>query len=141
MRSNFSAVTIFAEDLREERSGTETMIGILPDNVNVPQFPFAFPKMAMYTRIVVDHDFEVEPIKIYIKVNDSEVSLGEIEVALIDKALADSKEAGSPITGLISRAISVPFAVQQASRILVSARTSKHSVTTGTLRIQLAPAP
>lgn len=139
MNYNFSAVTIFCEDLRDERSGTETMIGILPDNVNVPAFPFAFPKLAMYTRIIIANDFEIEPIELLMSINGNEVALGVVDRELITKAIDDSKEAGAPITGLISRAIAVPFPIPEASRILIFAKTSRHSVTTGTLRLQLAP--
>ena len=50
----FSAIGIFCEDIRQEKSEQDTLIGILPDNVNVPSIPGMFPKLGLVVRMHFD---------------------------------------------------------------------------------------
>lgn len=42
---------IFAEDIREEKSGQFSLIGAFQENVEASSFPLRFPKLAMFTLI------------------------------------------------------------------------------------------
>lgn len=132
----FNGVTLFCDDLREEKTEMNTLVGIYPDNVMVGSAPFAFPKLALYTRLVVTSDFDVEPIELVLMTGgDAERSLTTIPIELIEKAITDAKRDGSATAGLISRAMFAPFPVETATRFRVVARSKSYKIDTGTLNV------
>ena len=50
---------ILCEDIRDERSGTETLVGVLPDNVAIRGPRGVMPKLAVYLRIQIDDAVDV----------------------------------------------------------------------------------
>ena len=46
----FSAIALFCEDIREEKSGQYAIAGILPDRLNVKRLPTVLPKLGIYLR-------------------------------------------------------------------------------------------
>jgi hypothetical protein len=133
---NFQAVTFFCEDVRPEVAGSESLIGVLSDNVNVADFPMIFPKIAVYTRVTFDIDYDPEEISIFLHANGKEDAIGVIDIDLISKAIHDAKANGSPISTIISRAIAAPFPIEKSGRILVYLRTSKKEMITGTMNLE-----
>jgi hypothetical protein len=117
----FSAVCVFCEDIREEKSGQDSIIGTLPDNLiaqgpppqSVPNARVFLPRMGIYLRIHLDAAQET-PKKISAKVISTD---GETIVqtgwdsAIIDKTFADSKENHMPVVGLIFKAVIHPFPI------------------------------
>lgn len=110
--ADISIVSLFCEDIREEKQNTDSLMGIMPDNLNVPG-PGAIPRMALYTRIHLNPAFD--PGRIHIRIvqaNGEEVSLGDIEPHLVKKARDDAVAAGVPIAGVISRAVFGNFPIK-----------------------------
>lgn len=139
MTAPLNAVTMFCDDAREEASNTETLVGVLPDNINVPRLPFVFPKLAVYTRIVVPIDFEAKPIVIKLSFGETEINKTEIPYEVVREALKKSTEAGSPIAGFISRAISNLFQIEGEGRLLVHVQADDLQFVSGTLNIRQMP--
>jgi hypothetical protein len=42
------AMGVFCDDIREEVQGMHSLVGIYPDNVNVPVVPRMMPKLGLY---------------------------------------------------------------------------------------------
>jgi hypothetical protein len=116
----FSMVCLFCEDIREEKSGQDTIIGTLPDNLHIaglpPPGPTAIamlPKLGIYLRINVftDHD---RPKDVSAKVLNTK---GEIIAQLawassvIDKAFADAKANEMPLVGLLLKVVAGPIPI------------------------------
>jgi hypothetical protein len=120
---------VFCEDIREEKGGTDTLVGILPDNVGVPSFPGGFPRLSIYVRVILPLDFEPSPIELsMIAPTGERVSLSQIEVGEIAEALKAGGEAGNPTAGMVFRTTFGGFAVPSACRVqaLVKIKDEEH---------------
>jgi hypothetical protein len=139
----YSAISLFCEDIREEKAGTVTIIGIYPDNITVESTPFNFAKLAVYTRI----NFPVAgvlPKAIALRLigtDGKEIPLASFDQALIAKAQKESLDKGATNAGLIGSAVLVPLPVRQAGRMNVIARIDDQDYVCGTLNVQLAKKP
>lgn len=51
--ASISAMSLFCESIRVELQGSETYVGVLPDRITATDFPFAFPSLAIVTRITI----------------------------------------------------------------------------------------
>jgi hypothetical protein len=100
-----AVLAIFCEDLREEKSGQDTLIGTIPDNVQT-NVPGAIPKLCVYGRIHLDAKGDI-PKNFTCKVIGSdghEFILPGWEPSVVDNAFKASREKGMPLVGLIFRA-------------------------------------
>ncbi len=141
MRQPLSIIGLFCEDIRAELQGTDTIVGILPDNINVPEFPFAFPKLALYIRILFDAELGIQPGDIVLRIPGirEDWPIAEITETLIAQARENHQTTGAPIAGIICRTTLAPFPVPEAGRLLVVARVDKQERICGSLYIQKTP--
>jgi hypothetical protein len=111
---------LFCDDLRMERNGQETIVGVFPDTVNVPYVPGVLSKFCVYVRFHLDTNNRPGTIKLKINSPD-EIEHPEIEVEkeVIEKAYSDAEKNGQPFAGVISRTIISPFPFNQTGRIEV----------------------
>jgi len=112
-----NAIGFFCEDIREERSGQLTLIGLLPDNINVPPPPPdllernpnarpIIPRIALYLRIHIGLNEKVQPLKLkLVFADDSEVDLGDIGGDVIADAQRQAAEKNLPIAGIVTHAV------------------------------------
>jgi len=111
----------FCEDIREEKSGQDTIVGILPDNMFVATFPSVTPRVGIYLRV---HFNPLKPPKkITAKFTapwGESFAIGLAEKEIIDVAVAQAKERSLPLTGVILKAMMVPFKMQQAGLALAT---------------------
>lgn len=138
--SQVSVITIFCEDVRQEKSGAETLIGVMPDNVNLTQIPGNLAKLAIYTRISFPSDYNLGPVTISISTpwKDEQV-LTVLDENFVSTAISDAKQKSGPLVGLISRAVSAPFVVNSAGRVKVFAKIGDRKILSGSLNFALAP--
>ncbi len=118
-----NAIGLFCEDIREEKSGQVTLIGILPDNVNVPPAPdnakAILPKLGLYVRVHLGMDDEPGPMTIKLVFpDDSELMLGNFEPNLIATAKRQAQERRLPIAGLVSHAVLSGLQASVPARIM-----------------------
>lgn len=135
-----SAITLFCDDIREEKTGMDTLIGVYPENVNVPSFPFAFPKIGIYTRI--SFDVTDAPGEIAVRFSapkQDDVPLTVFSEEFVSNAQIESKTNGSPITGLITKAVSVSFPVKEAGQVRVIVTIQGVEYVGGILNVNQAP--
>jgi hypothetical protein len=134
-----SVVCLFCEDIRQEHNEMNTLVGILPDNLAFPSLPAMIPKLGVYVRINIDATVDPGAMEILLSVpgKESRISIGTISQSLIEKARKQAQEKGSPIAGIISRAILSPFEVLQAGRIRALAIIRDEQVLCGGLNIEI----
>lgn len=135
-----SAVALFCDDVREEKAGTTTVVGILPDNVSVKSVPVSFPKLGLYVRI--NFPTAAEPpqnlsIRLTVRGSPDHV-LTEIDSKLIDDARRQSREKGATLAGLVTFAVMSPFQVKEAQRIDAKIKIGDEELVCGTLNVQIA---
>lgn len=134
-----SAIALFCDDIREERSGAVTLIGIMPDNVEVPVIPGALPRVGVYIRVHLDPNAEPKPIDLFLAFSDgNQHQIGGFPIELIQKASADALSAGNPLAGLVANVIVSPFPAPQAGRALVTLSRSGETQVIGGLNFVLA---
>ena len=131
---------LFCDDLREEKSGMDTLVGVHPDNINVPSFPFSFPKIAIYTRINLDAADSPGDISIVISVpNEDDVLLSTLDTEMITNAQTKSKKDGSAMVGLISKAIAANFTVPAPGQVKITVKIKGKKYVGGVLNVKLIP--
>lgn len=136
MRLAFAAITFFAEDSREEKSGATTIVGILPDRVAVPSVPGAMPKIAIYTRLHVPVETEINDASVWMRSpTGEETELSVFDAEMIKSAQADSIANGSRFFGLVSQAVASPFPVFSLGRFEVFVRSGGLEELTGALEV------
>jgi hypothetical protein len=125
-----SAVAIFCEDIREEKSGQDTIVGTFSDNIALPGAPpdappnalFVLPKLAVYVRMNLD--FGRQPKQLSVKLlntNGTVVTHGAWEPATIHKAFQDSRSTNMPLVGFVLKFVVGPFQVPSAGKIIAIA--------------------
>ncbi len=134
----FSAITLFCEDVREEKSGMNTVVGIFPDNIEANKIPFSFAKLAVYTRLILDIDKEYRDISITLMQPGQEKRiLTNVPPDLVAKSKEDARSQRAPIAGIISRTIMAGFKVETEGRIVVTVGVNGEEHISGTLNIRL----
>jgi hypothetical protein len=113
----FSFIGIFCEDVRDEVGGTHTVVGILPDNVNIGALPGMIAKLAIYIRIQLDKDYNPKVLKARMKIPGGIA----FEIADLAELIRPTKEqaesSNMPFVGLVAKAIISPLQISQVGRI------------------------
>lgn len=134
-----SALALFCDDIREERSGQVSVIGIYTDNITVESVPLVLPKLAVYMRISLSVD-EPAPKMIatrLVQTDNKEIPFSTFESDIIEKAIRESREKGASRAGLIGTAIMPGFRVRQMGRMNVIAKIEDQELICGTLNVQV----
>jgi hypothetical protein len=138
-----SVTCLFCEDLREEKSEQNSLIGILPDNVEFPVFPSMMPKLAIYVRIHLDAASSIPKTTEakLISTDGQETELPSWDMAAIEKGFSDAKSSGTPLVGLVLRAVLSPFPISKAGVLVVKVLIDGTEYVAGNLRFIEARAP
>lgn len=136
---SWNAIGLFCEDVRQEAQ-TISLIGVLPDNVQLQVIPSAFPKLAIYLRAHVDPAMDIKSISAKLRFPDGvENRLSEFDPALIKATLDGCRKSGAPIAAFIISGVAAPMPIQMAGRISIIMQIDSDEVVCGTLNIQAAP--
>jgi hypothetical protein len=96
MIQRFAAITMFCNDVREEISGSQTIVGLLPDNIGVPIFPGGIDKIVILTRITLDVNEPPPKLATYILTqNGTRLADNEIDSSMLAEAIAEAKSEGN----------------------------------------------
>jgi hypothetical protein len=135
-----SVVALFCEDIRDEKSGMQTLIGIFPDNADVPAFPCTFPKLGLYLRIHIDPAFDPYSFSLVLRMpSGQEQVVAELGRELIDKGRREAEDSQSPLIGFISRTIVRDFTIPGPGRISAIVKVGEQELLAGALNVQEIP--
>ena len=137
-----SVTCLFCEDIRQEHNEMNTLVGILPDNMQLSTLPAMLPKLGVYIRVNIDPTEDPGSITLELSVPGESVNIpiSEIKPELIEKSRKQAQAAGSPLAGIISRAVFAPFRIHQPGRIRALASIRGEPVTCGGLNLVLKAA-
>jgi hypothetical protein len=140
MMQGISVVGLFCEDIREERAGTDTIIGILPDNINFPQWPAFFPKLCLYVRIHVIPSFEPGQISVHLVMPDgTEPGKIDLDPDLVKKTREAALASKAPTAGFISKFVMSPLQLSGPGRIQAVAHVGHQRIVCGSLYVNVEP--
>jgi hypothetical protein len=141
---DINAISLFCEDVREETNGQYSLIGVLGDNISVPQFPGMMPKLAIYVRINLAPTWKMRGgFDIYITPPNGEREiLHSIEGALVKDTISKIRKAKNPVAGIYSHIVLSPLPVQSAGRLSLELQWSNGVIFLGSLNFkQIDSAP
>jgi hypothetical protein len=119
--NKFNIIALFCQDIREEKDDLLTLVGILPDNVGITRIAADAPtdgaapitrgklnrslsKLCIYLRVNFDLDYQLPEVKMQLVFGDGTVhAAGSILPDVIEAAIAQAKEKGNPVTGVVAR--------------------------------------
>jgi hypothetical protein len=142
-------VAIFCEDIREEVGGSHTIVGVMPDNINV-QSPanqtggaLFFPKMAFYLRINLEVDHEPNgTISARVSIPGlADLALGELGEDVIQQAFSDSRRSRLPFVGVIFKSVAQGVSLNQSGQAIVYASIEGREHICGAMNISVTTAP
>ncbi len=144
-----NVVGVFCEDIREEKSGQVSLVGILPDNVNISQPPpdrpnsrATIPKLGVYVRIHIGVDYDPGAMSLKLRLPDGrEIDLGAVDKFLLDKAKNDARARQLPIAGIISQAVLMGFVLPQSGIITAILEAGQEKHVCAVLNAQISPVP
>lgn len=139
-----SIIGLFCEDIREESGEIYTLVGLLPDNINVELAPAqgeqkttvpssqnrVLSKLCIFARANFDPDDPINRIDFSIVLpNDQRVELGAIKEDVFEKAKLQAKENRSPLAGVILRSILAAFRMSKPGLVRLEATIGKEKRT------------
>lgn len=150
-----NCMALFCEDIREEANGVITIIGIIPDNVNVATMPITpdgkpkpdpatkiLSKLCIFARINFDPAYEMPEANIRLVPSEgAAIELGKIDRKTIDTARQQATERGNLLAGVFSRATLNGFPIPQKGTLKVEIAFPKETIIAGAIYFQPHPRP
>jgi hypothetical protein len=141
-------IGLFCEDVREEKSGQLSLIGLMSDNINVEAVNpgktghALFPKIGLFVRINMSVDEPVQAMSIKLLLpNGQKVVLGEISENLIQHSKDQAARSELPLAGIRHHAVIHGFAVPQSGAVLAVVEMGEQQFTCAVLNIKLGRDP
>jgi hypothetical protein len=134
-----TATALFCEDIRQEKNGQHSLVGILPDNITVEGLPGLAPKLGVYIRTNLDPNADLVPVSYRLVLPDGSVPVtDEVKQEVLEKAKADAIRDDSPFAGLVSRVVISPFPLEHTGRIRLLVRVGEDEILAGSINVRLA---
>lgn len=110
-----SVVAMFCEDIRDELRGTHSLIGILPDNMEIPAIPGILGRLSLYARIQIEESVLVKSLRLSMQVPGQDVILGnDLDAAAIREL---RKGTIGPFSTILTRIVVAPLPINVSGRI------------------------
>lgn len=135
------ATTLFCEDIREEVSGTYSIIGVMPDNVEIPSHPEhggLVPRLACYFRISFDPSAPPAQASTELRWETTGATVLSVPVDrdVIHRLAADISEQGFPLATAFNTLISANFPVPDFGRLLAIVKWGDEEILTGAINFK-----
>jgi hypothetical protein len=86
--SGVSACALFCEDVRQEKTGGETLVGVMRDNLAMSSLPGVLPKLGIYIRMNIPLGLEARQVNFYMVMSSGSRNLiGQISVDQVQLAI------------------------------------------------------
>jgi hypothetical protein len=136
--NDVSVVALFCDDIRQEASGTVTIVGVYPDNVNVPKIPGGLLKLGIYVRIHLDPSFAPVPISTWLELPDGkELNRDEVDPKLVRDALSKASTSEAPYAGLIASFVIANFGITEPGRVKAMVQLGDQKIVAGALNVRV----
>lgn len=141
MTPRINAIALFADDIREEVGGKESLVGIYPDNIEVPGIPGALGKIVVYFRIHIPVEAKFELVTAKLRRPDGEEHpLGEVTWEFMAEPRQQSIDAGGSMVGLVLRAVVAPLVFKEEGRFRAIVDIDGEEILCGSLNGKLVQA-
>ena len=139
MPPEWHAVGVFCDDVRPENEGRMSVMGIMPDNADVPGFPFLLLRLGAYVRVHVLPTSNINQIEVVIRFpTGQEQTLGTFDAVQIEKSKAEAKESGANWCGFITAAVAGNVTIPESGILRLVAKVGNEESICGSLNLRLA---
>jgi hypothetical protein len=138
--NSINAIALFCEDVRQEVGGTVTLIGLLSDNLAVPAFPGAMPKLAVYARVHVPVDQKPKAMRFFLCDGDSKNEIGGFDEDFVSRTISETKAMDNSLAGFVLTVMASPYPISKESRHWVEMHWGTDTAVIGTLKFVLQTA-
>jgi hypothetical protein len=131
-----SSICFFCEDIREEKSGADTLVGVLPDVLNIPTTPVLLPKLALYFRIVFPLLKTPTKISSHLQTpwQSELINFGEIPEAQMASAIDDARAQHNDGVRFNAKIILSPFSITMEGKIYAITSIDNTNILAGSLK-------
>src|SRR5262245_15941181 len=142
MTGALSIIGLFCEDIRTEAGGMHTIVGILPENVDFPQWPATLPKLHLYVRYLMDPHFDPGPVSVrWVMPEGNVIAQVQLPTEMVTKARTIALANKAPTVGFISQMVTSPFSLSAPGRVQAIAHVNDQSFVCGSLYVNVKPRP
>lgn len=141
---------LFCEDIREETSGSHTIVGVMPDNINLQgqeglKLPdgdkgkLLFPKMGFYVRVNLEASAPA-PKQIVAAASfpgHGIMPLGILGSEAIERAFAEAHSNKTPFVGVVFKAVVAPLTVTESGIATLHLNVDGEEQMCGTLNVRI----
>jgi uncharacterized protein DUF6941 len=142
MRS-LNAIALFCEDIRAEEGGTLTLVGLLPDNLDLaPMGPTAkwLGRFAIYIRVNFSPKENIGSARLRLVGADGQIhEFGNIPAETIETAREAAMKKGNALAGVITRTVLPGTLLQQLGTMRVEVVIDEETYVAGALTVQKQP--
>jgi hypothetical protein len=131
-------ISLFCDDIREERSGADTIVGVYPDNLSLPHIPSVIPKFGIYTRLYFEKSENTPKIiaaHLKLSWSDEIINIGDFGGIQLQNAFDEADKDKRKRVGIIMKAMLAGFAVTKTGSIDVILNIDGKEVVSGSVRI------
>jgi hypothetical protein len=115
--NDISVIAMFCSDVRQEMGGTQTIVGVFPDSVNLSAIPGAFAQMHVYVRMHIRPSFRPSSIVTRLVLPDGAEEISEMDMKLIETARGKAIASGATYMGLLATFALAPMHIKQEGRL------------------------
>jgi hypothetical protein len=142
-----NCVGVFCEDIRDEVSGTHTIIGVMPDNIVIAAVPnseaggsLLFPRIGIYVRVNLDPSYKPDqPIIAKVSIPGmADFNLGEMGIESLNKAFAEAAEKKNPLVGIIFKGTVSPVQLTESGLAKATVTVGGNEILCAVLNIQIS---
>jgi hypothetical protein len=145
MTNPTSVMALFCDDIREDKSGTLSLMGIFADNASVPALPDVatgtvglIPRLCVYIRVNFDVSVELGDVSMkLIGPDGAQIFAQTIDDATIAQARA-TRERGNPIAALISHIQLINAPLPKLGRFIAEVTVGRQTYLAGALNYLIA---
>src|SRR5437868_4830596 len=138
----YSAVGWFCDDVREEKSNRETIIGIYADSVSVSSFPGAFKRMVIYVRIHADIDQEINQLRLFLRVPGvDEDELANFDLHGLEAGRERARQRNMPFVDMVTQVTVEPLTVPSEGLVEATLQVNEERTLVAALLVRQRPIP
>jgi hypothetical protein len=141
-----NCIGLFCEDIREEVGGIHTIVGVMPDNINLmaggpppaDTKGLLFPKLGIYARINLDASYTGGAITCRVSIPGiSDIALGSLEADFVQNAVKEAKARKFPTVGLLFKSIVSPLTLKEPGLAKIIVTVDGNEIVCGALNIEM----
>lgn len=129
---------LFCDDIRREVSNKISISGVFNDRIFVESFPAALPKLAIYGRVLVPHDWDGDELRVVLRTEGrKDENVGTIPREMIEGARGKAAASGIPHVTVAINRTQAPFAIDTERLYVTLLKDGDDEVVCGAMRISL----